>query len=255
MIKAKYTVVLKTLLDDPTYRPLIDKALSSYPLYEKKSPEVYIPSYVPTREELNKKLLDHYKYREIGFETPARFVDELEIALNEIMPKYNLLYHSADQDFKIIWNVDYMRDTERTQSTELTGSSTSGSETTANDSSSTSSDVESHNKHVKTNTPQSQINTPAHSIDSISYADNVEWGKDNSSSSGSSQGNSSSQTDSSSSTSSEGSQEERIQERIQGNYGQVSAQSLVKTYRETIYNIDKMLIEDKRIKELFMLIY
>ena len=92
MIYAKYTIVLKTLLDDPETKALIDKAMSTYPLYEKRSEEKYIPSYIPTREQLNKKILDYYKYREIGFETVGRFLTELEVALNEIMPYYNQLY-------------------------------------------------------------------------------------------------------------------------------------------------------------------
>ena len=33
MIHAKYTVVLKTLLDSPVVNPEIEKALSTYPLY------------------------------------------------------------------------------------------------------------------------------------------------------------------------------------------------------------------------------
>ena len=70
MLKAKYTIHLKTLLDDAYMKSEIDKAMETYPLYVKKSKEEFIPSYVPTREELNKKLLNYYKYREIGFDTP-----------------------------------------------------------------------------------------------------------------------------------------------------------------------------------------
>ena len=66
---AKYTVELRELLNDPLIKPKIEAALSSYPLYEKKSKEEHIPSIVPTREQLNTKLLNYYKYREIGFET------------------------------------------------------------------------------------------------------------------------------------------------------------------------------------------
>ena len=70
---AKYTVVLNRLLADPATKERIDQALSTYPLYEKKSKQEYIPAYIPTREELNAKILRHYKYREIGFETVGRF--------------------------------------------------------------------------------------------------------------------------------------------------------------------------------------
>ena len=105
MILAKYTVELKTLMENEEARKMLNKAMSTYPLYSKKSKEEFAPSYIPTREELNSKILNFYKYREIAFETPGRFLDELEVALIEIMPYYNQLFFSADQDYNIIYNV------------------------------------------------------------------------------------------------------------------------------------------------------
>ena len=102
---AKYTVVLNELLNDSEVRPLIDKALSSYPLYVSKSEEENIPNIIPTRAEINRKLLDYYKFREIGFETIGRFIEELRIAMEEIMPYYNQLMFTQDQDYNIIYNV------------------------------------------------------------------------------------------------------------------------------------------------------
>ena len=63
MNNAKYTVQLKTLMEQPETAQLLNKALSTYPLYEKKSNEEFIPAYIPTREQLNKKILNFYKYR------------------------------------------------------------------------------------------------------------------------------------------------------------------------------------------------
>ena len=94
-VHAKYTVVLKTLLDNKEAKEKIEKALSSYPIYTATSKNEYIPNIIPTRSELNEKILNYYKYREIGFETFGRFVDELEIAMKEIMPYYNQLYEST----------------------------------------------------------------------------------------------------------------------------------------------------------------
>ena len=62
MINAKYTMVLKTIMDDPVARAELDKALSEYPMYE-KDPQ---PPYISTRKQLNEKILNHYKYREIA---------------------------------------------------------------------------------------------------------------------------------------------------------------------------------------------
>lgn len=299
MIHAKYTMVLKNLLDDPKSKQMIDDALSTYPLYTKRSKEEFIPSYIPTREELNKKILNYYKYREIGFETFGRFLDEFEIAMNEIMPKYNLLFVSADQDFNIIYNVDYKRtyDTKRTgthkddtttsdnTTTSGVGKVTSEGETngtssgtsSGTDSSTTSNTMDANTKHVKSETPQSELGITAANIDSVDYADQVDWDKSGSTSSGTSSGTTSANTsgttkDTSTSTSDtttsgtsastgsvnntgESSSNEEILETTKGNYGVVSAQELVRKYRETIINIEQMIINDIRIQELFMLVY
>ena len=80
----RYTEVLINLMENEQTKPLINNALSTYPLYVSTSQHEYgIPNIIPTREELNKKILNYYKYREIGFETVGRFLDELEISMNE----------------------------------------------------------------------------------------------------------------------------------------------------------------------------
>jgi hypothetical protein len=54
---AHYTVELDSLI-----RNNYDLGLKDYPIFDE--------SY---RDALNKKILDHFRFREIGFETPARF--------------------------------------------------------------------------------------------------------------------------------------------------------------------------------------
>lgn len=270
-IPAKYTVVLKTLLDDPEAAAAIRQAMSTYPLYTRKSKQEFIPAYIPTRDELNKKILDHYKYREIGFETPARFLDELEIALNEIMPRYNLLFLSTDQDFNIIHNVDYTRTNERDQTTTNEASNqetqdtigTASTTTEANDTATTHTDATAFDKNVESKTPQGAINTPAQAINDIQYADGVTWGKNESTGNGETTTTGETQTDASTTnkTTSTGStagtvtDKEKNTETIKGNFGVVSAQDLVLKFRESIINIEQMIIKDPRIAELFMLIY
>lgn len=299
MIKAKYTVVLKALMDNPEARAALDDALSRYPLYEKKSPEKFIPSYIPTRQQLNNKILNHYKYREIGFETVGRFLDELEIAMEEIMPEYNLLFLTADQDFNIIWNVDYEKNMERTHrttdNTETdttntgTTSTTNEAETnttntgTASKSGSTKADtdttstIEKTDKTVKTGTPQGYVSIPASAIDTVTRADEVNWNKEGTTTTeGSETNTTTTETDTTSDTgkttttgsgstntndtgtatttgTTEGTATEK--EITKGNFGVVSAQDLILKYRETIINIEKMIIDNDRIQDLFMLIY
>lgn len=264
---AKYTVVLKDLIDNPKTKEAIDNALSSYPLYVKSSIETYIPSYIPSREELNTAILNHYKYREIGFDTIGRFLDELEISMNEIMPLYNQLYFSADQDFNIIYNVDYQRtiDTLRKgeNASNVTGSDSAKTETSGNasDSSTINSSVNHDSKAVESNTPQGSLTIPAKDIDTVSYADKVNWNKDtnsdSSTTSGSSQTSGLTDTSGSHNVDSTGthSDEETTLETTKGNFGVVSAQDLVLKYRETIMNITQKIINDVRIQELFMMVY
>ena len=267
MFRAKYTVVLRTLMDDPILKQQLDKALSTYPLYEKTSEEEFIPVYIPTRDKLNMKILNHYKYREIGFETIGRFLDELEISMNEIMPLYNQLFFSADQDFNVIWNVDYKREIDRKQKAQnaASGSSSDDSDVTttgtAQDTTKTTGTASSHNKHINSKTPQDKLSITAKGIDSVNYADEAQWGHDESSTGGSSTSNGStsgtSKTKNTGKTSASGSssEDETTVETTKGNFGVVSAQDLILKYRETIRNIEQEIVNDPRIRELFMLVY
>ena len=59
--------------------------LSEYPIFD----EDY-------RSALNDKIIDHFYFREIGFETAAQFQWYMRRTMNEIMPKYNMLYAALE---------------------------------------------------------------------------------------------------------------------------------------------------------------
>ena len=104
MIPARYTEVLNNLMYYPDTMEAITTAMSDYPLYETDPDAVrqYGTAYaVPSRDELNTKILNHYRFCEIGQETVGRWLFELKTALNEIMPYYNQLFYSADQECRI----------------------------------------------------------------------------------------------------------------------------------------------------------
>lgn len=258
---ARYTEVLVNLISNPTSKQAIDKAMSTYPLYESKSTDnTYGTAYViPTREQLNNKILNYYRWREIGFETFGRFLFELETALNEIMPYYNQLFYSADQDFNPIYNVDYKRTIDRDKNDETNGqqSSESSNESTASDTTSTTATTNGNGKNVHSATPQGVLNISSNNIDSINYADDATWNKDSSTQNGSTTGSSTASGESSSSGTSKvtGNESESTVETTKGNFGVVSAQDLIIKYRDTILNIEQQIINDPRITELFMLVY
>ena len=234
IIPARYTEVLDNLLRNEQTAEAIGNAMSTYPLYETDPNKVnqYGTAYkVPTRAELNNKILSYYRFREIGFETVGRFLFELETALNEIMPKYNQLFYSADQDFNPIYNVDYRKTLARNKT---------NSDQSASSSNTTSSD---NAKSVSSQTPQNQLSISSANIDSVDYADEATWSAGNQT--GTASGN----------TSSNGQEDETTVETTKGNFGVTSAQDLIMKYRETILNIEQLIIHDPRISELFMLIY
>lgn len=277
-MNARYTVYLKDLLENPVINEQIHKALSTYPLYVAKDRSTeYIPNIIPTRDELNKKLLNHFKYREIGFETVGRFIDELEIAMCEIMPEYNLWYASTDYDYNMIFNVDYERKTKRTRADENSGSviatdnttteteSTEQSNATGTDNSTTNSETTGDVRHIESLTPQSQLN--AKKIDNVTYADKMTWdentnadnvtktGNTSTTANGTATGKNTTQGTNEADSKGTHTEDEDITEIIKGNYGQVSYQRLIAQFREIIVNIDKKIFNDKRIQELFMIVY
>lgn len=241
IIPAKYTEVLDNLLNNEEAKEAIDEAMATYPLYEQeeKARQFGTAYHVPTRKELNNKILNYYRFREIGFETFGRFIFELKTALEEIMPKYNQLFYSADQDFNPIYNVDYEKiiGRDRTDSTISNSANSSTDETNAT----------TNTKDITSGTPQNELNVATKDIEQVSYADTANWNQsiDENKTTSNMTGNSTT----------DGSETELTKESTKGNFGVVSAQDLILKYRQTIINIEQMIINDPRIQECFMLIY
>ena len=91
---SKYTVELRYLIEMN-----FDIGLDKYPIFN----ENYRPI-------LNKKIIDHYYFREIGLETAELFKIFLNNKMNEIMVYYNQLYKSELLDFNPLENVDKTED-------------------------------------------------------------------------------------------------------------------------------------------------
>lgn len=250
MIRAKYTVVLKELLNNEETNKLINEALQEYPMYEPTNPYTY--TIIPKREELNKKILDHYKYREIGFETVGRFIDELRITMNEIMPYYYQEYKAADVLNGVddpFGNVDIVETYEETTEGKSIGKSNNTANSNAESKSNTT--MNNDNKSVHSTTPQTQINIT--DINGVTHADDIKWNEDKSTSNGTN-------TDKSNTTSSgtsEGTSEGKTSHTLtrQGNQGVNTYAHDLKELRDMFINIEQRIINDKRIAELFMLVY
>lgn len=87
---ATYTTELRTLIENG-----FDIGLTSYPIFD----ETY-------RQTLNAKIIEHYFFREIGFETAELFKRVINRTMHEIMPYYNQLYNSQLIEFDPMQNFD-----------------------------------------------------------------------------------------------------------------------------------------------------
>lgn len=104
---SKYTTDLRWLIESG-----YNLGLKTYPIFEE--------SY---RSTLNQKILSHYKFREIGFETAGLFKDRLNEKMELIMPYYNQLYKSALLEFNPLTN-SKMQETTENKKNENTATNT-----------------------------------------------------------------------------------------------------------------------------------
>lgn len=204
---ARYTVELIDLVEKG-----YDVGLSSYPIFDE--------NYRPT---LNRKITEHYAFREIGLETPALFSRLMSRKMNEIMKYYNKLYESELIPIQALTRLDYSEDFDRVGN----AASTSTAQATGNGSS----------RDVSSNTPQGLLSMP--SIENEVYATNAMIGKTVSDST-SSANNTTDSTD------------HYIKKIVGNNAGRTDAQML-KEFRETLLNIDMQVVEE--LEPLFMQIW
>lgn len=272
------TMTIREIMKSLNGTELFNKALSTYPLYE---PKKDYPN-IPKRSELNQRLLNRYKNREIGFETVGRFLEELEDTMCEIMPYYNEMYKTVeimnelDNPFD---NVDFVEtytetrtgksSSENISSTtskdESSGTSKTTGATNSSDSSGTNATVESTSKNVNSATPQNELDIAAEEINSIPYADNVTWNKTNNTDSAQTTGTSNSSTTTNAEQQSTTDMESFVNASGQqsttdtnehtftkkGNQGVNTYAHDMIEFRTSIIDVTNMIINDDRIDELF----
>lgn len=225
-VPSKYTAVIHNLREQG-----FDFGLNDYPIFDEKY-----------REKLNKKILDHYDFYEIGQETPYLFKLFLNRTMNEIMPYYNELYKSIiNYSENLLKNVNLQEILSRDTTSEITGNSTSQSNSESN---STSENTDKYTS-IFNNTPQGQILKNA--IEEQDYATTLTQNKDENSSSQ----NSNISDNTTNQTSQNGSGTENYTKNITGNNGAYLISDIIEKFRKNIVNVDLMIIEDSRIKELF----
>ena len=203
---SKYTITIKNLIDNN-----FDFKMTSYPIFD----ENY-------RNTLNQNILNHYYEDEIGFETAPLFRHYLNQTLNEIMPKYNVLYLAQKEilDKKLLMtNVNLTENLDGSNTTETQNQSSS----------------ESNGKNLFQDTPQGKITQSG--LDNQEWATNVTFNKNDI-------------NDESSST---GSGTNTYLKTIVGSNGGKYSSEILNDIYNNFMSIDLMIIND--LSDLFMQIY
>lgn len=169
------------------------------------------------RPSLNKKILDHYLMSEIGLETPALFNHYLGSKMNEIMPYYNTLYQ---KQASLLENLDKNVNITETFNRDIANTSTG------------TSSASSNSKTLSEDTPQGRL--VQSTMEDMDHASSINFGKSSDSANSSTEGTST---------------EDYIKTVIGNNGGKYNI-DILKDIKNTILNIDVMIIKD--LQELFM---
>lgn len=229
---SRYTIELRYLIEGN-----YDLGLKDYPIFDE--------SY---REQLNNKIIQHYYFREIGFETEALFKNRLNQKMNEIMPYYNQMYESSKLKIDPLSTIDLEEVFSRKSKTTGEGtSSTSGTGNNTNNFNST--DTTDYGKISKFSDIAQAQTTPNEILnDKYLTSATVDDGQDKNTNTGTN----TSQTEST--TSGTSTDERNLDEDTtltrKGNNGTASESELLNMYRETFLNIDMTIIDD--LDELFL---
>lgn len=229
---SRYTIELRYLIEGN-----YDLGLKDYPIFDE--------SY---REQLNNKIIQHYYFREIGFETEALFKNRLNQKMNEIMPYYNQMYESSKLKIDPLSTINLEEMFSRKSKTTGEGtSSTSGTGNNTNNFNST--DTTDYGKISKFSDIAQAQTTPNEILnDKYLTSATVDDGQDKNTNTGTNTSQTESRT-SGTSTDERNLDEDTTLTR-KGNNGTASESELLNMYRETFLNIDMMIIDD--LDELFL---
>lgn len=183
------------------------------------------------REELCKKILLHYYFREIGMETVGAWKLKLQSKMIEIMPYYNNLYKVLDDEFSLAKTNERYTERDYKGSYDFKGENTQTNTDTVNFSQNTS------NISKYLDTPQGGLN----GIVSDDYLTSVNTSDDDTSQTTKNSGSSESNTTN---------QNLHEYSEIEHEYGNADLLDNVNKYSQGVFNIDLRIINE--LSSLFM---
>lgn len=229
--------------------------------------DTFDPAY---KEVLCRKILKHYWMREIGTETTGLFLHYLNTRLGETMPYYNELYKSATFEFDPLHDYDMKHTSQRTEDG-VTDSQNSGESTdTVNGTDSSTSSRNGEEKVVgQGSTTGQSVNkfsdTPQGSLNGVltgEYLTNASvdenTGSQNSQRDTTNKDNATSEIKRNESRTNENSSTGKITAKtteeyvltMKGKTGGKSYSKLLMEFRDSLINIDKLIIDS--LSDLFM---
>lgn len=226
------------------------------------------PSYYKDAQkaDFERKVIDHYYFRQIGQETVGRFLHMFRTKVREIMPYYIDMYktveimHGLENPFD---NVDIVETFE--QESTGTASGTASGETSGTESGSASGSESSERKEDKSaserkehrfsNTPQGSIGNLENYLTEAAIDENESSETIESSASGSSESQTSATSSGTSSQSSSSETSGTVKHKLtrKGNQGVNTYAHDMIEFRKSIINVDMMVINE--LNELFLGIY
>lgn len=180
------------------------------------------------KEHFEQMIIDNYMFREIGVETPAKFIHNLKTRLNQIMPYYNKLYKSDLLEQRILDNYD-VTETFTKQTTDSGKVINSGSQTTITD---------NDNITKYSDTPQGRVN-----LNDTSHITTLNQVED--------MGNANTVIDGD--VTSNNNASESWTRTMKGNIGIQTDADAIEKYRNTLLKIDVMVLAE--LNDLFLGVY
>lgn len=230
---SKYTTELRWVIENG-----YDLQLNEYPIFD----ENY-------RQKLNQKIINHYYFREIGFETVGLFRFYLKQTMNEIMPYYNQLYESALLEIDPLNTINFTETLTRTKIGNDTKNFNEDTTVNSNGDSNSNSTKNTNFKDVESDTPQGMLSIG--NIDGELYASYARISKN--------EDTTTSTAHQETTDTQKRKNDEKINREDNENYtrtekGNRESQSeLLMKYRETFLNIDMQVINE--LNDLFMGLY
>lgn len=265
MIVSKYTTELRYIcetfagFDESKGNESIDEIINksiphifnfNYPIYNENH-----------RHTLEEKILRHFYFREIGFETVGMWKFRLQSKFMEIMPYYNDLYRSVEYLIDPLEDVDFTRVVNGEDVGDSTDHGTSNQNSNYNSANTTSGNSfrrdlnKSDSLGGTSDTPQGPLTNWA-ADNYLSAAAKQETNEDNSSTSNNSTtnvGNGSNHGNNEYDTAATTHGTTYRETKVKGKMNMKTKAAIIMEYRKAILNIDMMIVNE--LNDLFMLIY